>query len=361
MFTALDSQTIKPTSLSASSRNLLEGGALPTQEPHWLVIQTPENSENKPTDPLVENSDSDLDLNNNTEDEDEIPLMVLAERIKCRSSIAGGMIVNVFNSADSERAQELLGNPWNVELERVSETQRRLDQESCQEREASVERGRPLLKLGERVWPMEVRSRYRGRRESKGGRDKGADESMSPRQIKTMRSAMQLEASNIPALVGSSGSLSITSCPKVMGIQQHASRIPRPVHDNDCLMGDAQYKLQALPGQDRRQERPKMSLYRSNLVRQTTRFPANEYLTWVPYLPNCGSVAGFATQSVRDGPWKAIRAHMESIPAFPEPKLLDIREAIILDRQRRMPWLYKDGNRPATEFPDVWGRKTYRR
>jgi hypothetical protein len=52
---------------------------------------------------------------------------------------------------------------------------------------------------------------------------------------------------------------------------------------------------------------------------------------------------------------------MESIPAIPEPKLLDIREAIILDRQRRMPWLYKGGNRPATEFPEGWSLKTYNR
>ena len=85
MFAALDSQPIKPTLLSTSSQNLLEGGLLPLQEPHWLVIQTP---------------NSDVDPNNNTEDEDDIPLIRLLERMKGGSSIAGGIMVNALNDAD---------------------------------------------------------------------------------------------------------------------------------------------------------------------------------------------------------------------------------------------------------------------
>jgi hypothetical protein len=362
----------------------LEGRALPLQDPPKLVIQSPEDSENKSTDPLAaasaaiiavqpsgfaanpstdkaaaENPDSDPDMNNNTDDEDEIPLMRLVERMKRRSLIAGGIMMNALNEADSEYAQELMRNPWDVELERVSETQEGFDREDCQEREVIVERGRLRLKLEEREWQRKARSRYRGKRESRGGHVKGEDERTSLRQVRTMRSPINLEASNIPARVDGSGTSSITSCPKVMGIQ-HTPQVPRPVQKSDCMMGNVQSKLQALHGQNCRRERSMMAIRRSNLASQQARYPADAYMTWVPYLPNCGPEDSLVTQSIRGGPWKAIRAHMESIPATPEPKLLDIREAIILDRERRMPWLYKGGNRPATEFPVDWGLKTYR-
>ena len=357
MFAALESQPIKPTLLSTSSQNLPEGGLLPLQEPHWLVIQTPEDSEKESTDYQTPNSD--VDPNNNTEDDDDIPLIRLLQRMKGGSSIAGGIMVNALNGADSERAQELMGNPWGVELERVSKTQAGFDRESCQEREVIVERGRPRLELGEREWPREVRSRYRGRRGSREGRNSGGDESTSLCQVKTMRTSMPREAGNISTGVGSSGSSSVTSC-QVVGIQ-HSPRMPRPVRDDDCFMGNTPFKHQTLPGQNCRRQRPMMSLRHSDLSPQPARFPANACMTWVSYLPNYGPEVGLATLSVRDGPWKQIRAHMESIPAIPKPKLLDIREAIIVDRQRRMPWLYKGGNRPATEFPRDWGLKTYSR
>ena len=352
MFAALENQPIKPTLLSTSSQNLLEGGLLPFHEPHWFVIQTPEDSEKESADYQTPNSD--VDLNDNTDDEDDIPLIRLLERMKGGSSIAGGITVNALNDADSERAQELVGNPWDVALERVSKTQAGFDRESCQEREVIAERGRPRLKLGEREWPREVRSRYRGRRE---GRNSGGDERTSLCPAKTMPSSMPREASNISTGVGSSGSSSITSCPKAVGIQHS----PHMVRDHDCFMGNTPFKHQALPRQNCRRERPMMSLCHSDLAPQPASFPANACMTWVSYLPNYGPDVGLATLSVRDGPWKAIRAHMESIPAIPTPKLLDIREAIIVDRQRRMPWLYKGGHRPATEFPEDWGLKTYSR
>ena len=226
-----------------------------------------------------------------------------------------------------------------------------------------MERGRPRLQLGEREWPREVRSRYRGRRGSREGRNSGGDESTSLCQVKTMRTSMRTsmprEATNISTGVGSSGSSSVTSC-QVVGIQ-HSPPMPRPVRDNDRFMGNTPVKHQALPGQNCRRERPMMSLCHSDLSPQPARFPTNACMTWVSYLPNYGPEVGLATLSVRDGPWKQIRAHMESIPAIPKPKLLDIREAIIVDRQRRMPWLYKGGNRPATEFPEDWGLKMYSR